>query len=199
MIWLMGYKPGWVTNVGHRSGNTEKNARANTTQAMMKACIVSSVSDPFLWTYDDVFLMKPIDYWPLITRGPLDDVINERDRANDSYLFGMKATRDLLTLHGYKDLLSFELHSPLVVYKADMLKTLDFCERSGRSNIHKRTVYGNMLGLKGHTVLDHKITMNHKTWDREALFISTNDETFKRHAVGTWIREHFPDKCAYEL
>lgn len=199
-VWLVGYKPGWTQNVGHRSYAQGHNVRLNTTRAMEIACNDDRISNPFLWFNDDYFCMKPIPRVRRVNRGPIDMVVGGLAQKKDHYAQGMVATKNLLLDNGYgPDILSYELHMPLYVYKYEMLESIELYYKSNLPNLHKRTLYGNMVKLGGTSTHDHKIVLRDQPWDRDCIWVSTSDTSFREHPVGVWIRDHFKEPSFYEV
>lgn len=200
-VYLIGAPPAWTQNVvlvPHRQGS---NVRTNTTTSMRLACTHPDVSDPFVWMNDDYFLMKPLLVVPRLNRGPIDSVIAELAPKKDSYAQGMVATKRLLIDNGFIEgnVISYELHAPFIVHKTAMLYALKVHDDSKQGNLHKRTLYGNIFDYGGEEVPDHKIVNKIAQWDRDCLFISTSDTSFREHPVGNWIRSHFQEPSPYEV
>jgi hypothetical protein len=194
---LLGAPPAW-TLCDTRPFPQGSNYRMNTTKAMKKACEDSSISNPFLYFNDDFFVMAPLLECPRLNRGPIDSVIAELSPKKDNYAQGMVSTKNLLLDLGFTSILSYELHMPLIVYKESMLYALKEYDKSRSSNLHKRTLYGNILDYGGESVSDNKIVHSRSDFDREFPFVSTSDKSFKEYPIGAWIRKFFPDPCNYE-
>ncbi|TDC29492.1 hypothetical protein E1211_25885 [Micromonospora sp. 15K316] len=197
-VWVVGYQPPWLTGVRHLSTQQAGHTKyRNTTTAVRAVCEHPEVSDPFLLCNDDFFVMQPVERMPVLHRGPVAEV--ERyyaTRGSGKYLRGMRETRDLLAELGHSDPLSYELHVPLPVDKAGMLRALD----AGRhlDVIHKRTMYGNLAALGGTRAADVKVLGRSGAFDRASPFLSTMVDSFARGAVGAFIRGRFPGPSPYE-
>ncbi len=199
-IVLAGAPPAWTQNVIKRPMQQGSNFRLNTTRMMQAACEDPNISNPFIWMNDDYFVMKPIEDVPRLNRGPIDDVINNHPNPGHQYPQGMAATKRLLIDNDFVEanILSYELHMPMLVYKTTMLHSIKIYFDSRQPNLHKRTLYGNIVDYGGEQVSDHKITERNGDWDRDCTFISTSDQSFENHPVGQWIREHFPEPSRFE-
>lgn len=196
-VWVVGYRPPWLTGVEHIPTRQTGTKYRNTTLAVRTACEHPDVSDPFLLCNDDFFVMLPVPEMPVLHRGPVRDV--ERHyvtRGSGKYLRGMRETRDLLVRLGYPDPLSYELHVPLPVDKAGMLHALDV----GRhlDVVHKRTLYSNLAGLGGTRIRDVKVITRTGGFSRNSTFLSTMPDSFARGLVGAFIRGRFPRRSPYE-
>ncbi|TDC23426.1 hypothetical protein E1265_12855 [Streptomyces sp. 8K308] len=197
-VWLVGYRPPWAADVRHIPTRQTGTKYANTTLAVRAAIEHTEVSDPFLLTNDDFFVMKRlVDGVPVLHRGPVRDV--ERyyaSRGSGKYLRGLRETRDLLVSLGHADPLSYELHVPLLVDKAGMLNTLDL----GRhlDVLHKRTAYGVLSRIGGARIEDVKVLHRRPVFPVDSPFLSTMPDSFTNGAVGLHIRRTFPRACRYE-
>ncbi|KQW11411.1 hypothetical protein [Streptomyces sp. Root369] len=197
-VWIIGYKPTWLYGVQfiptRQAGRTKY---ANTTQAMRVACEHPDITDTFLWANDDMFLMEPLDEMPVLHRGPVRDVeAHYLSRASGSYLRGMRETRDLLVDQGHEDPLSYELHVPLPVSKAGMLRALDTGQHL--EVLHKRTAYGVLNEIGGERIDDVKVLHRSPRLDRSTPFLSTMPDSFANGEVGRVIRSRFPSPSDYE-
>lgn len=200
-VWIAGHRPDWVSDdVGHIPVAQTRSRFQNSTANMHAACEhpeVGGEAGEFVYFNDDFFVMQPLDDGvPLQHRGPLREVI--ASTRSSLYRRGAQSTLHLMRRLGMEDdgeLLSYELHAPLIVHKKSMLQALD----AGRSLpvLHKRTLYGNLIRLGGDQVPDVKV----QTLDdpgSDGPFVSTTDGAFAHGAVGQRIRDAFPDPCRYE-
>jgi hypothetical protein len=198
-VWLIGYRPAWVGGVGHIATQQKGRTKfANTTLAMRYACTNPEISDPFLWANDDMFVMEPVDAMPVLHRGPVREVEDYyAARASGAYLDGMRRTRQLLEELGHADPLSYELHVPLPVGKAGMLRALEAGQ--GMEVLHKRTAYGVLNQIGGERIRDVKVLHRGPRFDRSTPFLSTMPDSFTNGEVGRLIRTRFPKPSAYEM
>lgn len=198
-VWIVGYRPPWLTGVEHIPTMQRGTKYANTTTAVRAACEHPEVSDPFILCNDDFFVMKPIEQVPVLHRGPVREVERyyaARYRNGGSYLRGMRETRDLLVELGHPDPLSYELHVPLTVHKEGMLKALDLGKHL--TVLHKRSMYGNLADLGGKRTQDVKILHRGPRFPKDSAFLSTMPDSFVNGMVGRHIRAAFPRRCRYE-
>lgn len=189
-VHIVGYSPGWLTGVNSFSYLHGASKFENTTNAVRAACNSVAVSEDFILCNDDFFTLKPLADLPKLNRGPIDRFLDK---------FGVPATRDLLIKMGCTDILSYELHVPMIVNKTLMKDVLDYAERFQIRGLNKRTLYGNLAQYGGEEVEDCKVYQQKQAWDKENTFISTSDESFGKCPVGQWIRDQFPDRSRYEL
>lgn len=200
-VFLCGAPPAWTKNVIKKPlRQSQSNYRLNTTRMMEAACKDDRISNPFIWMNDDYFVMKPVVGVERLNRGLIDEVIANHPNSKHNYAQGMAATKNLLLDNGFSEegILSYELHMPMLVFKATMLHALQIYMDSRLPNLHKRTLYGNIAEYGGRTVPDNKIVQVNGTWDHDCTYISTSDTSFEKYPVGRWIKEKFPYPGVYE-
>lgn len=102
---------------------------------MRTACNTDWISDPFIWSNDDIFWTRPAT--PI--RWALGD-LREDTRRN---VYGQRKhrTADILDHLGLPTY-DYESHTPVPVTKADMLEALRYCTEGGTM----RSLYGNLTG-----------------------------------------------------
>ncbi|MFF4179723.1 hypothetical protein [Streptomyces sp. NPDC001750] len=198
-VWLVGYRPPWVSGVGHIPTRQTGTKYANTTVAVRAAIEHPGVTERFILCNDDFFVMEPQPAeLPVYHRGPVRDVeAYYATRGNGAYLRGLRETRDLLVGLGYEDPLSYELHVPLPVEKAGMRHALD----TGRhlDVLHKRTAYGVLAGIGGERMADVKVMDRRSArFGTNTRFLSTMPDSFTNGLVGQHIRRTFLQPCEYE-
>ncbi|MDP4501068.1 hypothetical protein [Nonomuraea turcica] len=196
-VWIVGYRPWWAAGARHIPTSQRGNSRyVNTTIAMRAACEHPEVSDPFIWANDDMFVMRaqPSPF-PVFHRGPVRELEAHFGPRSTVYLAAMRETRAFLVGLGYEDPISYELHVPLPVEKAAMVKALEV----GRGHdAHKRTVYGMLAGIGGTQMADVKVSRRGPQFDARSPFLSTMPDSFAHGQVGKFIRAAFPGRCPYE-
>lgn len=191
-VWIFGGCPDWVTNVEFIHIPQVRNKHRHTNRSMHAACTNPDVSDPFIYMNDDQYFMQPIDEVPTLNRGTIREVLAWYEASGvtrSGYVQGMHRTLRHLEGSGYKDPLSFELHTPMVVYKQPMLDAL------ARGAYQRRTVYGALAGLTGGRTTDPKITRQGQPIP-DHMFLSSMDSTFP-YVFRTLVKL-FPDPSPYE-
>lgn len=155
-VWILGGWPAWVGNVEAIERPTLATKYLTTTAHLRAACENEAISDPFILFNDDFYVTCPFPAIPSLHRGRLVSVINQyRIKSAGQYVQGMVATRKLLLELGHREPLSYELHVPLVIHKAAMLKAIEIGEHL--PVLHKRTLYGNLAALGGDEIADVKV------------------------------------------
>jgi len=209
-VYIVGEKPDWVTNVtfievpqlGLKNANWEKSLRT--------AAAREELSEEFIMMNDDFVIMKPIDAIPLNNFGPMADVIahyDERYPDGNWYADSLRDQYNVLTKKGFTNLLSYELHAPLVLNKNKVLQLYrEVTEPLGQF----RSYYGNYFHLGGVTVPDVKIFMvarhndpryneDPEAYLKDQTFLSSTGGAFKADIPGGYVRALFPEKSEYEL
>lgn len=190
-VWILGGKPKWLVNVNHVP-IVQNGGRYQNTRKLLRWAVASPlVSDPFLWSNDDIFWLGTET--PMLHGGPFAKYVM---RLSNSYARGGRETLKMLRAAGYSDPLSWSLHTPLVVHKEQMRYALDMAGNLPWA-VHVRTLYGNLAEMKGTQHRDvklHGAGLPDPSWP----YVSTSDEAFTRHPVGKWLRDRFPDPSRFE-
>lgn len=205
-VFLAGYKPDWVRNVefipvAAPDGLKYAKSSANT----LAACLDPRVTDDFILFNDDFFVLHKVNEINPVHRGSLKDFhavyvkLNHRYR---NYRDGIGRMRQILEIMGVGDdeSKSYELHMPMIFNKAKRLACYEYQERwpAGDFALHTNTLYGNLFWKGGELVEDVKYNDLDAEPNRDSVFISSGDKSFKHGLVGKYVREAFPDKCKYE-
>lgn len=197
-VWVFGGAPDWIAGVRFVPTPQDGHKSAITSLSLRIACETSEVSDPFVLMNDDFYVMKSMSTVPVLNRGPIAEVLAEyigRQPRETYYTRGMRRTLELLQSLGYEHPLSFDLHMPLVVHKAHMLTALDICAATGKTGLHKRSIYGAVAGLRGRRAADVKVR-NVGEPIPDGQFLSSMDQVFG--VVKPLLSERFPEPCRYE-
>lgn len=197
---VVGYCPGWLTPDYQLHFNQGQGSKyLNTTHIMALACQDPNISDPFIWTNDDVFAIQAMPGLPLMNRGPVERVLRAYTvKGSSKYAQGMEDTLGLMEEFGLAGpYMSYELHMPMLIEKGPMREVLAMTEERVPV-LHKRTFYGNWVSYGGLTVPDCKVYRESQNWSSNFPFVSTSDESFKHFYVGTWVRHQFPTQSRWE-
>lgn len=142
------------------------------------ACSLKDLSDPFLATADDVFVLdewEPINY----NKGSLQDHIDGR-RVRDSYTRSLIVTKNWLEDRGLPTL-SFELHTPFLYEKQKLKDLIDLMPKDNALQV--RSLYGNYYKIDTEYMQDCK---NPKDYEGKTI-LSTNEHIFAGE-LGSYIR-----------
>lgn len=170
---------------------------ANVNTSLLRACKDQNISDPFVFMNDDFFILNSIDEIPYYYNGTLQQ---HYDFLHKTYTSGSKYMRHLLEAqtvlkNGGFDNLDYELHCPILFKKKELQQILEqFPDTACR-----RTLYANMLKIKGEQAIDFKIYGFLDNFDHSRSFVSTTDANFKRQSgVRSLIRSRFTKPSEYE-
>lgn len=198
-VWIFGGAPEWVRGALLVATDQRDTKYRVTTRALRTACEHPSVSDPFLLFNDDFYILRPIDEIPVLHRGPVAAVLRqyrERWGGTSQYSKGMAQTLALLKRLGHARPLSYEVHVPLTIHKAAMLKALEIGEASGIRVLHKRTLYGNLAHVGGRLIGDCKISKRQARTPIKGPWLSSSDGTFE--GFERFLRSRFRESSPYE-
>lgn len=198
---IAGHLPPWVKNVIHVPNEqpSRKLKYEKSTGNLVAACKSDEVSDDFILMNDDFFIMNPVDQIETFHRGDIDHII-ARYNSSKHYGEGMKQTKALLVSLGINPVISYELHVPMMMNKANVLEMMKIKEEKAPEiyAFHKRTFYGNYFKCGGKQMQDVKIHKQGMFFSKRQTFISTQDHVFEQGEIGEFIRERFSDKSIYE-
>jgi hypothetical protein len=201
-VWIVGYKPKWVDNVGYIPTVQRGPKHANTWRNWQAAAGHRELSDRFVLFNDDFFVTRPIDTVPDLHRGPLDQMAAWYAKKRlIAYKERALQTSRLLRAAGRTDLLSYELHTPMNVVRSQLAQGLHWLDRHRTGpleNVSKRTFYGNMAGLGGQQARDVKVQSSKAGLPETALPFLSSSPLSWNGLTGGWVRRAFPDPSPYE-
>lgn len=151
-IWIVGYKPFWVTNVKHIPVEQTENKWKNSVKNILAACNCENISDDFVLMNDDFFAIKPIiDLKDSInlSLGSLKDSVDMHKTKNSNWHHAFELVYNLLKeLNIPEPYYDYESHTPLLINRKKYLEVMNLPkvkEFMNTSNIlHKRTLYKNI-------------------------------------------------------
>lgn len=204
-VWVIGYKPIWAKVKFIPSRAVSRRKISNTNHNWLKVALNSSVSDPFILMNDDFFINKPMENIPTEHMGTNQAFQDFYDSAYPAshYTWVIKNTTELLKKFGITNGKSYELHTPMLVYKKDIIKALRNHDYLA-SPVNIRTVIGNIGNYGGRKAEDVKVYGTEKEKHRSLInykdskFISTDDIAFTQE-VGHYIKETFKEVSEYEI
>lgn len=198
-VWIFGGAPSWINpdTVTHRRRVQKGSPYASTRAHIAAACNTKEVSDPFLLWNDDFFVMEEVGEVPPLHRGSLRAMVERFADVKTLWVRGMQETANALLQSGYDDALSYDLHAPLIVHKAEMREALRWASRAKNDAVHVRTFYGNLANLGGTEIADPKMVRRGDPFPR-GPWLSSGDDTF-RSTVEPVLRYLFPDPSNYEI
>lgn len=198
-VWIVGYKPAWVVNVGYLPVPAPK-TRIHWTQvvvAFTKACDSREIPDEFALFNDDFFALAPTGI-PLWHKGPADETLTRHKGPATNWKTGFAATVRLLESWGVDPVFDYEIHVPMMVEKRAMAEALAKAAPYEIPALQRRTLYGALFQVGGVEHEDVAIGSRQETPKPGQKWAATNDSSFQDGAVGAHIRSLFPDPSPYE-
>jgi hypothetical protein len=204
-VFIVGYKPSWVTGVEHIPVEQTKQKYKNASACWAAAYNSRRISNDFILMNDDFFIMKPINELPVLHMGNIEksiDFFEKKDGKYSVYPTNLRNTCCALREFGIQveDIKSYDLHVPMMINKRKYRRLAKLREEKVSSMLFLsgRTLYGNYYGIGGTEISDVKAEDNFFDFSRNSVFLSTNDVTFKSGKIGEYIRECFSEACEHE-
>lgn len=195
-VWIVGYKPSWVTNVEFLPGNNAPHKRANLWHNLLTACEHPGLSDTVVITNDDIYITQPVQRIPVLYRGFLaEHLAMRRVRLGAPWWReSLTTTQIMLQTLGFEHPRSYELHTPFVCEKQVMAETLRrFAGITPHNPPQWRTLYGNIHQIGGTQSVDGKA---YRAGPIQEPFHSTEDAGFRHFAKQ--FQQLFPEPSRYE-
>lgn len=218
-VWIIGYKPSWLTNIKHihteQAGNTKwRNSCIN----WQTACECPDISENFVLMNDDFIALRPIHDWENSLNVCLGNVTEEAERwrkkAKPSrWQNGFMFAEELLIKCHAKSCYNYESHLPIIINKEKYLKFLnmnpikEFMETP--KVLHKRSVYKNLFPDENlsfpHKIKDVKLNLGYDLTDSylKENWISVFDDVIGNYLkfpkINKFLDNMFPDKSSFEL
>lgn len=203
-VWIVGHKPEWA-NVNHIPSDViGKNKISNTNHNWLMVAMNKSISDPFILMNDDFFISNPVDsleHGYLCSNKEFSDYYmnNHRDSYYTQVIIN---TTDRLSQLGIDDAMCYELHTPMIIYKKDIIKALDNHNYKSLP-VNIRTLAASIGKYGGNKTNDVKVYLTVKEMNRSNRrfatndFVSTDDRAFLS-VSGRFIMQKFNKRCEYE-
>lgn len=186
-IYLVGDKPSWYKGhhieVEHYKWLNAYTVH-NQENKIRAACELPELSENFILSNDDFFIMKPV-ILKQYHRGFLKDHIAQRNKR-DQYQRSLVQTLELLNRMGIENPLSFELHVPMIMNKDKRLQlSYDMETWLKRGYIPLfRSLYGNLHIDNAEYMSDVKNVGDFENY----TYLSTSEATFKG-SIGNYIKQ----------
>jgi hypothetical protein len=198
-VWIIGGAPNWInfTAVTHHKRRQDGSPYSSTRSHIKAACNIAEVSDPFMLWNDDFYAMCEIGVVPLYHRGPMEPLLEKYANLKTAWGKGLRGTAALMEERGLlAGAMSYDVHLPLVVHKAEMREALRLAKTIDVNAIHLRTLYGAVGDFEGVKHEDPKLMFRSSPFPRGA-WLSSGDSTFRSTAEPV-LRYLFPDESHYE-
>lgn len=206
-VFIVGYLPSFINpaTVTYIPTQPVGNKFENTTFNLQTVAFDNKLSQDFIWMDDDFYIMSEIKNPKeelALHKGFVYSVIGkslEKHGGPTQYMNGAAETLDWLRAYGIKYPLSYELHTPFVYNKRNLLGMLCLPGTGQIKVLHKRTIYGNLFIKKAKQIKDVKF-MNGDKFEPSPVtekFLSSADKSFP--ILKDYLDKTFCYKSKYEL
>lgn len=199
-VWVVGGISNWYKGKNiplEQSSGKYKNAVAN-----LKTIVESDeIPEEFILMNDDFFILDKINTIPYYHEGLLSVKIEKykKLKMDTNYIGKLGSTYAKLEKMGFKEPLSYETHTPMLMAKSKLKEILQYCPAN-----FWRSLYGNIYQVGGEEIKDVKvyyrdrlseISNNHQ--EQKIPFLSTDDESFIKIKDSLFL-DKFKNKSRYE-
>jgi len=205
-IYIVGYKPAFITNVIHVPfGDESMNPAKNIATKLFVACQLPDLSFNFLFMADDHYFLRDVndlnDY-PYHYKGSLDDVIKNH---HGFFVHHCIETKRFLASNG-RETLNYDCHYPMVINKAMYSRVYESYKWNTPFGCTPKSLYANSIDknfcetrrvgeVKYRAHFDEK-KLSEFVRDRD-LF--TTSDAFFGHEALRFMNELYPVKSKYEV
>jgi hypothetical protein len=214
-IWIVGYKPSWVTNVEYLPVKQNDTKWKNSVNNIIAACKCPDISEDFILMNDDFFAIQPIYNLKAsvnLSLGLLDDAVKKQQEKQynsnwgKAFLYVQQLLKSLKIGEPYYN---YESHTPLLINKEKYLEVMNLPEvqefMKTSKVLHKRTLYKNIAKTIP-TMLEKDVKIAQKNDDTNFkknicgwLSVYDNQVGNKNFPIlNKLLKELFPEKCKYE-
>lgn len=181
-IWIVGSWPAWVRQDSPHLTCVKRptlTPKYRTTRAHYQwACQEPAVTDPWVMWNDDFYLLHPLDELPPIHRGRCEQVTPMFQAWTSKWAIGLRETEKLLRrILPTATLYNYDIHTPLLVHKRQMMRALAYAESMRIPAPHVRTIYGNLAHLGGTAMADPK-TYSPRPPTTTQMWLSSHESSF---------------------
>lgn len=203
-IVIIGECPGFLQNVLHIPAGDDPNIESKERNIMRKvllACDHPEVSDDFLFTNDDIFILQRIpEKLPYYYDKSLERKIQAR-RGVDHYHRAMVNTFNILKAEGLPAM-NYDIHYPVIYNKTlfrDVMKMYDWSVQDGYV---VKSLYCNTLEVQGVKSPDYKLAKRMMKRDVESYMKGKQLFSIADSAINSQLKyalmARFPEKCRFE-
>ena len=169
-----------------------ENKHKNVIMGIYAACKTKSITSNFVLMNDDFYIMKPIQDIQKYYDGTMQSRIESL--PDDLYKNNMQDYYKVLC----KEVglpLNYAVHTPMLIHK----KFAEFLIKTCEPEHNFRNLYGNLTRSLGgdRSFKDNKLRKGDKTWNKDAIFASSDDDTFKR--MLPTLKAKFKNKSKWEM
>ena len=212
-IWIVGYKPSWVTNVEYIPVKQIGNKWTNSIKNILAACNCDNISEDFVLMNDDFFAIKPIENLEEsinVSLGLLKNSIKKHGHLNSrwghAFMYLFELLKSMRIPEPYYD---YESHIPLKINRKKYLEVMEYQKVKDFMRtpkvLHKRSLYKNCSENTNPRILSEDVKIEN---DREVIkkmeicgWLSVydnqvNNSRYKR--LNYLLQSLFPEKCQFE-
>ena len=196
-IWFYGGCPGGIVPDYYVNFRQDGGTKYEKTRSTFKSIFENDeITEKFYLFNDDFFIMRPYNQLTPRTNGSIVRQAQRVELANNGRTRYSKRLRRAASFleDNSLDTISYECHVPILIDRKKALKILEFED----PNAIFRSTYGNCYEIGGILKPDSKIADLTTVPDELYDVVSTSDESFKKGAVGDYIRNKFQEPCSYE-
>lgn len=197
-VWFYCGKPaGLVPDeyVRHKQVGETKGERVRS--SLIEVCKNDKITKRFWLMNDDFFILQPMTSEKPYFSGMLRDRIDEIEKracGRTNYTKELAFCESLLKSEGFPTFAYDAIHIPMLVQREKMLEVLETYPMCNMV----RSLYGNYAMIGGNPHSNVKVKNGRKRLNKEADFVSTDDNSFNFGMIGQDIRAMFRDKSRFE-
>lgn len=208
-VWIVGYKPSWVTNVSYIPKNQINGSWVNARYNLITACRTQDISDNFILMNDDFILTRPIKSWKTSVskaQNTIDEQIAEwkNQGLNSRYTRAFSQLKEFFS--GRPVIYNYELHMPMIINKNKFIRMFDSLkvrEFIAKNPVYLyRSLYGNLYNVKFNKLIDDVKFYNGDPKEITTEWISVFDNwvgnCLQFPMLNKWIMKNLSEPCIYE-
>lgn len=197
-VWFYCGKPAGLEPdeyVRHKQVGETKGERVRS--SLIEVCKNNKITKRFWLFNDDFFVIKPMTSEKPYFNGMLRDRIDEIEKRagrRTNYTKELATCEALLKSEGFTTFAYDAIHIPMLVQREKMLEALETYPMCNMV----RSLYGNYAMIGGNPHSNVKVKNGRKRLNKEADFVSTDDNSFNFGMIGQDIRAMFKEKSRFE-
>ena len=197
-VWFYCGKPAGLEPdeyVRHKQVGETKGERVRS--SLIEVCKNDKITKRFWLMNDDFFILQPMTsekpYFSGMLRDRIDEIDKKRGRQTN-YTKELAFCESLLKSEGYTTFAYDAIHIPMLIQSEKMLEALETFPMCNMV----RSLYGNFAMIGGNPHSNVKVKNGRKRLNKEADFVSTDDNSFNFGMIGQDIRQMFKEKSRFE-
>jgi hypothetical protein len=196
---LIGGCPPWAVNVHHVPFPDGSDKWKNISDKFKHACRMEEISETFIYTEDDYFILADTDLPAYVHEETLAKRVARYDgkrKRRTGWSAYLGNALDALQTAGVENPLSYDLHIPMLVDRKKVPLHLD----TGKP-LTWRSMAGNHSDRPPVEAIDVKVSSSRRfeTIRKSGFpFLSSSDHSFGKIGVQKYLASLFPEPCEYE-